>query len=115
MAIKINQKITEEYEMKNFLRITSIALIFALLIQVLPMSMIADAIGKTSAGTTATQEESPIIGEVKLSRQVHKSLPKRRRDINAVVSSTPIHFQDNKEWADIDNTLIVAPSTARQF
>lgn len=95
--------------MKKVFKTLAITLIIAMLVQIMPMSVIADAIGKTAAGTTAAQEESPIIGEVKGYRdRFTKVYQKEDGTLTAVVSSTPIHFQDNKEWADIDNTLIAA-------
>ncbi len=93
--------------MKNFLKVVSLAMVFALLIQVMPMNMIADAVKAPESEISSNAPESNIKGERKDLRDKYTKVFEREDGTyTAVVSASPIHFEEDNEWQDIDNSLI---------
>ena len=97
---------------KMFLRIISTILSILLIIEILPMSVLAEAlkdIEKTDiniASQEETSEEVTIIGEVESERS--ENTKHFRLSDGSFIAATypePVHYMIDGEWEEIDNTL----------
>ncbi len=67
------------------------------------------AITETIKEIQAEKEEPTIIGEIESKRDKYtKVFQKSDGTSVAVIASTPVHYEENGEWVDIDNTLVEA-------
>lgn len=92
--------------MKKFLRVMSVVMVFALFIQIMPMSVIAEAVRQPEQAENSLQA-NPIIGEIVDLREKHSKVFERQDGSKiAVVSAEPIHYKKDGKMTDIDNTMV---------
>lgn len=100
--------------MKSVKRLTkplSAFLAVIMVAQLLPFSVIAEEYNEykdiANADLVTYQgEKSPIIGEVVSERDAFKKVFEREDgSFTAIISSDPVHYFENGEWLEIDNTL----------
>ena len=98
----------------RFLKALSMFLVFVLLVNMLPMGIMAqDLQNSLSANTTVTEtvDEADIANA-----EIVAEIPEKRTEYSkqfqlsnglqmAVMYAGPVHYQTDKGWADIDNTL----------
>lgn len=92
--------------MKKFLRVLSLVMVFALFVQIMPMSVIAEGVrSPEDAGNSFSQ--NPIKGEIIELRDKHTKVFERQDGSKiAVVSAEAIHFEKDGKMTDVDNTLV---------
>ena len=74
------------------------------------------AITQTIENIKTEKEEAVIIGEIESKRdQYTKVFQKSDGASVAVITSTPVHFEKDGEWVDIDNTLIEVEENNKKF
>jgi YD repeat-containing protein len=103
----INYLILGGREMKNFLRVISIVMVFALLIQIMPMSLIAKAVTAPTEEISSDSSSNPITGECKELRDTYTKVFERKDGSKiAIVSPEAIHYKKDGKFVDIDNTMV---------
>ena len=97
---------------RMLLKIVAFFLSIVLIVQILPLSMISTAIKndliiEQSIAESITDELPAIIGEVESLRDEYtKHFRCEDGSFVAAIYNTPVHYQENNEWKDINNTLI---------
>ncbi|HAY73474.1 MAG TPA: hypothetical protein DCY31_06460 [Ruminococcaceae bacterium] len=101
--------------MKNysiFMKVIAVILTVIMIVGILPMTVFAEEYNETQLMKTVEiesdkKEKSPIVGEVTDKRDENTKVFERRDgSYTAVITSEPIHYDDNGEWKEIDNTLV---------
>ncbi|HAS38485.1 MAG TPA: hypothetical protein DCS04_07820 [Ruminococcaceae bacterium] len=101
--------------MKNYsisMKVIAVILTVIMIVGILPMTVLAEELNETQLMKTVEiesdkKEKSPIVGEVTDKRDENtKFFERRDGSYTAVITSEPIHYEDNGEWKEIDNTLI---------
>lgn len=93
--------------MNKFLRALSFAMVLALIIQMMPMSTVVEAVTVPEKEISSATSDHKILRERKdLRDKFTKVFEREDGSYTAVVSASPIHFEDNSKWQDIDNTLV---------
>lgn len=95
---------------KPFVRMLSVFLAVLLLLEVLPMQVLAAAQSSTPETeilTDAEEETEPqVLYEIEEGRDAYTKVYKKSdQSYTAMVSSTPLHHMQDGKWVDIDNTL----------
>jgi RHS repeat-associated protein len=97
--------------MKKVVRGLAFLLISALFMQVIPTSALAknfndETANKESVNATEVSKYSKIIGEIEEKREENtKYFLKEDNTMEAVVYPEPVHYQEDGEWKEIDNSL----------
>ena len=113
----------------RFLRLCSIALILALLINLLPAQAIArnldeirmaDTSGQTLSEENASEESvassAKIIAEIPEKRTAFTKDYKLSNGLHmSVVYPEVVHYEDNGQWKEIDNTLKISPNFLAEY
>lgn len=87
--------------MKKILRVISVVMVFALLIQIIPMSAIADALNAPTTEISSSTTISNIKGErTDLRDKFTKVFEREDGTYTAVVSASPIHYEEDSKWQD---------------
>lgn len=104
---------------KKLLRLFSIILTIAMLINMLPMSALAAELDETEETSTTTEtasseNEISVIGEVEdLREEDTKHFRLSDGSYIAVSYGMPVHYEDNEgNWEDIDNTIVQDSDTS---
>ncbi|MBE6638904.1 MAG: RHS repeat-associated core domain-containing protein [Ruminococcaceae bacterium] len=100
---------------KLWLRILSVLLSIILCVQLGTTIVFAEEEPQIEPSTsTETVEENPIICEVTELRDATTKyfLHEDHKTVTAARYPTPVHYQKNNEWQDIDNTMIDADASA---
>lgn len=101
--------------MKNYsisMKVIAVILTVIMIVGILPMTVFAQEFNETQLMKTVEiesdkKEKSPIVGEVTDKRDENTKVFERRDgSYTAVITSEPIHYDDNGEWKEIDNTLV---------
>ena len=101
----------ENFLIKKYFKIISTLLIISLFLTTLPVQIFADETDTADKTPTVSADnkvdtEANIIGEVTEKRQSNvKTFIKDDMTFEAVVYPASVHYKDNGEWKDIDNTL----------
>lgn len=96
---------------KTGARVLAVLLTLVTLLGILPMSVFAEEINdylaaRGAAGTQAAAGESGIISEIPSKRDEYTKVFLRADGTQtAVIAGTPLHYEKDGEWEDIDNTL----------
>ena len=105
---------------KRFFQICSFFLCIALLVGMLPMRIFAEALqtetantnaatASTQAETTPVQSDAVVVGEIVENRtEYSKEFRLDNGLVVAAVYTQPVHYQQEGQWKDIDNTLATA-------
>lgn len=105
---------------KRLLRLLSFVLTVAMLINMLPMNVLAAELDEENPSTSIVENESEsgenavsVIGEVESLREEGiKHFRLSDGSFVAVSYGLPVHYQDNDgQWTDIDNSLVKEEST----
>ncbi|WP_143318591.1 DNRLRE domain-containing protein [Clostridium sp. HBUAS56017] len=97
--------------MKRFARGIAFLVVFTLLIEIIPTNALAKSFNnentnKESVNATEVSKYSKIIGEIEEKREENtKYFLKEDNTMEAVVYPEPVHYQENGEWKEIDNSL----------
>lgn len=95
-----------------FMKVIAVILTVIMIVGILPMTVFAQEFNETQLMKTVEiesdkKEKSPIVGEVTDKRDENTKVFERRDgSYTAVITSEPIHYDDNGEWKEIDNTLV---------
>ena len=95
-----------------FMKVIAVILTVIMIVGILPMTVLAEEFNETQLMKTVEiesdkKEKSPIVGEVTDKRDENTKVFERRDgSYTAVITSEPIHYDDNGEWKEIDNTLV---------
>ena len=95
-----------------FMKVIAVILTVIMIVGILPMTVFAEEFNETQLMKTVEiesdkKEKSPIVGEVTDKRDENTKVFERRDgSYTAVITSEPIHYDDNGEWKEIDNTLV---------
>ena len=95
-----------------FMKVIAVILTVIMIVGILPMTVFAQEFNETQIMKTVEiesnkKEKSPIVGEVTDKRDENTKVFERRDgSYTAVITSEPIHYDDNGEWKEIDNTLV---------
>ena len=95
-----------------FMKLIAVILTVIMIVGILPMMVFAEEFNETQLMKTVEiesdkKEKSPIVGEVTDKRDENTKVFERRDgSYTAVITSDPIHYDDNGEWKEIDNTLV---------
>ncbi len=93
---------------KLWLRILSTILSICLIIEIIPMSVLAQELNDTESITVDTEiEEATIIGEIESERT--ENTKHFRLSDGSFIAATypePVHYMVDGEWEEIDNTLV---------
>lgn len=93
------------------MKVIAVILTVIMIVGILPMTVFAEEFNETQLMKTVEiesdkKEKSPIVGEVTDKRDENTKVFERRDgSYTAVITSEPIHYEDNGEWKEIDNTL----------
>ncbi len=96
---------------KTSFKILSVALALLIVVQILPVTVIAEDFNERQAVmnvelSTQSEEKSPIVSEVVSERDAFKKVFEREDgSFTAIISSGPVHYFDDGKWLEIDNTL----------
>lgn len=96
---------------KMWIRIISTILSILFVLEILPISVMAEEYNEykdLSNAELSTQQEgkSPIVSEVVSERDAFKKVFEREDgSFTAIISSGPVHYFEDGEWLEIDNTL----------
>lgn len=94
------------------MKVIAVILTVIMIVGILPMTVFAEEFNETQLMKTVEiesdkKEKSPIVGEVTDKRDENTKVFERRDgSYTAVITSEPIHYEDNGEWKEIDNTLV---------
>lgn len=94
-----------------FIKLLATILTITIIIGLFPATVFAEEINesqlmKNTEFETLEQEKSPIVGEITEKRdETTKVFERQDGTFTAVVTSDPIHYEENGEWIEIDNTL----------
>ena len=94
------------------MKVIAVILTVIMIVGILPMTVLAEEFNETQLMKTVEiesdkKEKSPIVGEVTDKRDENTKVFERRDgSYTAVITSEPIHYEDNGEWKEIDNTLV---------
>ncbi len=97
---------------KMLKKVISIILATLFVLEILPLTVFASALERYNHARDfqleATEKvESPIAFEVTEQREENLKIYQRKDgSYSAFASATPIHYRENGEWKDIDNTLV---------
>ncbi|QHE50865.1 DNRLRE domain-containing protein [Pontibacillus sp. HMF3514] len=95
--------------MRSFRKFISLFMIMALLVQYIPNQVLAESnIVEPPHDTTVEDQnqKSDIVGEIKEKREKNvKHFLKEDLTYEAAVYKKPVHYKENGEWKDIDNSL----------
>ena len=95
-----------------FSKIIAVILTIIMIVGILPITVFAEEFNETQIMKNVQlesdkKEKSPIIGEAVDKRDENTKVFEREDgSFTAVVTSDPIHYEDNGEWKEIDNTLV---------
>ena len=93
---------------KIFLKVISIILSILLIIEILPMSVLAQELNDIESTNIDTEvEEATIIGEIESERT--ENTKHFRLSDGSFIAATypePVHYMADGEWEEIDNTLV---------
>ena len=93
-------------------KLLSVCLAALFILEILPFTVFASAIDKYNHALEvqpepSSQENSPVVHEVEELREENVKVYQRADGTySAFVSSAPLHYLENEEWKDIDNTLV---------
>ena len=93
-------------------KLLSVCLAALFILEILPFTVFASAIDKYNHALEvqpepSSQESSPVVHEVEELREENVKVYQRADGTySAFVSSAPLHYLENEEWKDIDNTLV---------
>lgn len=96
---------------KMWLRILSTILSILFVLEILPISVMAEEYNEykdlsNAELSTQQEEKSPIVSEVVSERDAFKKVFEREDgSFTAIISSGPVHYFEDGEWLEIDNTL----------
>ena len=96
---------------KMWLRIISTILSILFVLEILPISVMAEEYNEykdlsNAELSTQQEEKSPIVSEVVSERDAFKKVFEREDgSFTAIISSGPVHYFEDGEWLEIDNTL----------
>ena len=96
---------------KVFLRIISTILSVVFVLEILPFTVMAEEYNEykdlsNAELSTQQEEKSPIVSEVVSERDAFKKVFEREDgSFTAIISSGPVHYFEDGEWLEIDNTL----------
>ncbi len=96
---------------KMWIRIISTILSILFVLEILPISVMAEEYNKykdlsNAELFTQQEEKSPIVSEVVSERDAFKKVFEREDgSFTAIISSGPVHYFEDGEWLEIDNTL----------
>lgn len=99
-------------KIKILLKIVAFSLAILLIVQILPLSIVSTAINNNliieKSEIERLKNETPIfVSEVDTLRDEYtKHFRCEDGTFVAVVYNTPVHYQENGKWKDIDNTLV---------
>ena len=98
---------------KMYLKVVSVILIFALILQSIPIVISAETVSKKAEETEA--DEAYVIGEeTRLREESVKHFRMSDGSFTAVSYPSPVHYLDGDgEYKDIDNTLVASQSGYR--
>lgn len=94
-----------------WLRILSTILSILFVLEMLPISVMAEEYNEykdlsNAELSTQQEEKSPIVSEVVSERDAFKKVFEREDgSFTAIISSGPVHYYEDGEWLEIDNTL----------
>ena len=107
---------------KTWLKLCSMFLVIVMVFNMLPMTVWAEEyqemtssnVGDLSSASTETDTD-PVIAEAQIVGEVIENRTEYSKEfrldnglIIAAVYTNPVHYQDDGEWKDIDNTLVTA-------
>ena len=101
------------------LKIVAFSLAIVFIVQILPLSTISTAVNNAavieqSSIESVTPNSPEIIGEVvSLRDEYTKHFRCEDGSFVATVYNTPVHYQEDGEWKEIDNTLVANSNTAK--
>lgn len=93
-------------------KLLSVCLAALFILEILPFTVFASAIDKYNHALEvqpepSSHESSPVVHEVEELREENVKVYQRADGTySAFVSSAPLHYLENEEWKDIDNTLV---------
>lgn len=92
------------------IKIMSMVLAVTIILEILPMSVWAEEYNERQAiqnvELATSDSKSPIVGEITSERTENKKVYEREDgSYTAIITSGPIHYNENGEWKEIDNTL----------
>jgi YD repeat-containing protein len=96
---------------KMWIRIISTILSILFVLEILPISVMAEEYNEykdlsNAELSTQQEEKSPIVSEVVSERDAYKKVFEREDgSFTAIISSGPVHYFEDGEWLEIDNTL----------
>ena len=97
---------------KKLSKLLSMTLVLALVIQMLPASAIAATINESKSANTSNAvsevitKDAEIVGEVVERRNEYTKEYKLNNGLHmSTVYADPVHYEENGQWKDIDNTL----------
>lgn len=102
---------------KTWIRILSTILSILFVFEILPISVMAEEYNEykdlsNAELSTQQEEKSPIVSEVVSERDAFKKVFEREDgSFTAIISSGPVHYFEDGEWLEIDNTLIETNGT----
>lgn len=102
---------------KTWIRILSTILSILFVLEILPISVMAEEYNEykdlsNAELSTQQEEKSPIVSEVVSERDAFKKVFEREDgSFTAIISSGPVHYFEDGEWLEIDNTLIETNGT----
>ena len=100
-----------------WIRIISTILSILFVLEILPISVMAEEYNEykdlsNAELSTQQKEKSPIVSEVVSERDAYKKVFEREDgSFTAIISSGPVHYFEDGEWLEIDNTLTETNST----
>ena len=104
---------------KMWLRILSTILSILFVLEILPFSVMAEEYNEykdlsNAELSTQQEEKSPIVSEVVSERDAYKKVFEREDgSFTAIISSGPVHYFEDGEWLEIDNTLTETDGTIK--
>ena len=96
-------------KIKNYLKVISIILTFAIILQSIPIAVsaqsILDVLTETQPETTVAEEATIVEEDISLREENKKYFLMSDKTYLIAMYNTPVHYLENGQWVDIDNSL----------
>ncbi len=96
-------------KIKNYLKVISIILTFAIILQSIPIAAsaqsILDVLTETQPETTVDEEATIVEEDISLREENKKYFLMSDKTYLIAMYNTPVHYLENGQWVDIDNSL----------
>jgi hypothetical protein len=96
-------------KIKNYLKVISIILTFAIILQSIPIAVsaqsILDDLTEIQPETTVAEEATIVEEDISLREENKKYFLMSDKTYLIAMYNTPVHYFENGQWVDIDNSL----------